>query len=162
MVGGRWDAPQGHIHPPHQFLTHHHPVQYSLYIQETHHGVHTNKPRALLMQQALYNEPKRARLLWENGMSVQTLSFTTSKKTSSPFYHSPWICMCPIIPPPFEIGRAHRYTRPTLASHSSIQLQCQFCVTHGQRHRLSDPAKDLGNNFSLHLENKIHFSGCMS
>lgn len=43
------------------------------YIHETHCKVYTNKPRALLMQQALYNEPKRARLLWEDGMSVQTL-----------------------------------------------------------------------------------------
>ena len=43
------------------------------YIHETHRKVYTNKPRALLMQQALYNEPKRARLLWEDGTSVQTL-----------------------------------------------------------------------------------------
>lgn len=66
--------------PPHQFLIHYHPIPYSLYIHETHRKVHTNKPRALLMQQALYNESKRARLLWEDGASVQTLEVLLLQK----------------------------------------------------------------------------------
>lgn len=66
--------------PPHQFLIHYHPIRYSLYIHETHRKVHTNKPRALLMQQALYNESKRARLLCRDGMSVQTLKVLLLQK----------------------------------------------------------------------------------
>lgn len=55
-------------------------ISRSFYTHETHGRVYTNKPRALLMQQALYNEPKRARLLWEVGVSVQTLGGFRFKK----------------------------------------------------------------------------------
>ena len=71
-------------------------ISRSFYTRETHGRVYTNKPRALLMQQALYNEPKRARLLWEVRVSVQTLrGFRFKKKPSSPFHGSPWICTRP-------------------------------------------------------------------
>lgn len=62
--------------------------------------LYTNKPRALLMQQALYNEPKRARLLWEDGLSVQTLGGFPLQKTKLSLYRSPWICTCPNHPSP--------------------------------------------------------------
>lgn len=77
-------------------LIHDHPIYFrSFYTHETHGRVYTNKPRALLMQQALYNEPKRARLLWEVGLSVQTLGVLRFKKKPSSPFCSPWICTCP-------------------------------------------------------------------
>lgn len=76
---------------PEQATSHSLPsITHFFYIHETHCRVYTNKPRALLMQQALYNEPKRARLLWEVGMSVQTLGgFPLQQKPSSPFFTTP-------------------------------------------------------------------------
>lgn len=95
-------APQGHAHPSTSVLIRFRPIHYSFYIHETHRKVHTNKPRALLMQQALYNEPKRARLLWEDGMSVQTLEvFTTSKKQALPFTTALGSVPAQVVPPPF-------------------------------------------------------------
>lgn len=38
---------------------------------------------------------------------------------------------------------------PVLASLSGRQSQCQLCSTRRQRHRLSDPAKDLGNSKTI-------------
>lgn len=85
-----------HIEFPEQSTPHSLSFFFFFNIYETHYKVYTNKPRALLMQQALYNEPKRARLLWEDGMSVQTLGvFHFKNKVSAPFHHSPWICTCP-------------------------------------------------------------------
>lgn len=71
------------------------------------------------------------------------------KKPSSPFTAALGSAPAQIIPPLFLTGSAHRYTWPTMASHSGRQSQCQFCITRGQRHRLSDPAKDLGNSKTI-------------
>lgn len=105
-----WLNGDAHLPPPHGVSTlnfqnsrpHiHYPFFFFFNIYETYYKVYTNKPRALLMQQALYNEPKRARLLWEDGMSVQTLGvFHFKNKLSAPFHHSPWICTCPNHPSP--------------------------------------------------------------
>ena len=51
--------------------------------------LNTNKPRVLSMQQALYNEPQRSCLLWDDGMPVQTLRrfpLQKKEKASSLFY----------------------------------------------------------------------------
>lgn len=84
---------------------HYHLIHYSFFffflIYTKHTAeLYTNKPRALLMQQALYNEPKRARLLWEDGLSVQTLGGFPLQKTKLSLYRSPWICTCPNHPSP--------------------------------------------------------------
>ena len=74
----------------------------SFYTHETHGRVYTNKPRALLMQQALYNEPESPPSLGGRGVCLQTLGgfHLKKKKTSSPFYHSSWICTYPNHPSP--------------------------------------------------------------
>ena len=78
-------------------------ISRSFYTRETHGRVYTNKPRALLMQQALYNEPKRARLLWEVGVSVQTLGgFRFKKKNQAlPFTAALGSAPAQITPPSF-------------------------------------------------------------
>lgn len=115
-----------------------------LNIQRTHRNEQTNKPRALLMQQALYNEPKRACLLWEDRTSVQSLRFFPLQNPSSPFHHSPWICTCPNSPSPFQTDSAQRYTWHNLASQPDSQVSVLCYSVDKGRH--SDPAKNLGNN----------------
>lgn len=112
-----WLGGDTRLPPPFQFpeqaTSHSLPsITHFFYIHETHCRVYTNKPRALLMQQALYNEPKRARLLWEVGMSVQTLGgFPLQQKPSSPFFTTPLeSAPAQVILPRFYTGSAHRYT----------------------------------------------------
>lgn len=83
---------------PHSFPFHSLPF---FYIYETHCKVYTNKPRALLMQQALYNEPKRARLLWEDRMSVQTLRGFPLQKHKLSLSRQPLDLHLPKSSPPF-------------------------------------------------------------
>lgn len=88
-------------------LIHYHPVHHPFfYIHETHRKVYTNKPRALLMQQALYNEPQRARLLWEARMSVQALGGGSTSKTSSPSTTALGSALAQSIPP-LATGSTH-------------------------------------------------------
>lgn len=57
------------------------------------------------MQQALYNEPKSVHLLWEDGMSVQTLGFfSTSKTQALPFTTALGSAPAQTIPPPVHTG----------------------------------------------------------
>lgn len=81
-------------------LIHYHSLPTFFYIYETHCKVYTNKPRALLMQQALYNEPKRARLLWRMGCLYKPWGGFQFTNTSSPSHRSPWICTCSNHPSP--------------------------------------------------------------
>lgn len=64
-----------------------------------------NKSRALLMQQTLYNETQNVCLLWEDGMSVQTLGFfPTSKKQALPFTTVLGSALAQTIPSPAHAG----------------------------------------------------------
>lgn len=155
-----WLNGDAHLPPPHgvstlNFQNSRPHIQYPFFfffnIYETHYKVYTNKPRALLMQQALYNEPKRARLLWEDGMSVQTLGvFHFKNKLSAPFSPQPLDLHLPKSSLPHFKQAVHTGTldHPWPATLvDSHNVSSALLVDKGID--LSDPAKDLGNSKTI-------------
>lgn len=128
-------------------------------IQRTHQNEQTNKPRALLMQQALYNEPKTACLLCKT-VSVQTLRFSTSEPKLS-FTAALGSAPAQIVPPRGK-QKVHTGT-PDIIWPVCLDSQVSvlyYSVDKGRDTLILQRIQETIRQFLLPPKKKIHFSRC--